>query len=152
MTTVVPETRSHIGRSQPRRDAREKLRGEAQFVGDLLVPRMLHGKVLRSPIAHGRIVSIDTSAAARLPGVVCVLTGADLHDIDPYYGHSIKDRPILAIDKEGDVVNCGLCEYEFEPDDAKACVPRLVQYNFAAPLIAEAAPVTSAPDKMMAAR
>ena len=99
MTTVVPETRSHIGRSQPRRDAREKLRGEAQFVGDLLVPRMLHGKVLRSPIAHGRIVSIDTSAAERVPGVVCVLTGADLHDIDPYYGHSIKDRPILAIDK-----------------------------------------------------
>ena len=99
MTTVVPEIRSHIGRSQPRRDAREKLRGEAQFVGDLLVPRMLHGKVLRSPIAHGRIVSIDTSAAERLPGVVCVLTGADLHDLDPYYGHAIKDRPILAIDK-----------------------------------------------------
>ena len=99
MTTVVPEIRSQIGRSQPRRDAREKLRGEAQFVGDLLVPRMLHGKVLRSPIAHGRIASIDTSAAERLPGVVCVLTGADLHDIDPYYGHSIKDRPIVAIDK-----------------------------------------------------
>ena len=99
MTTVVPETRSHIGRSQPRRDAREKLRGEAQFVGDLLVPRMLHGKVLRSPIAHGRNVSIDTAAALDVPGVVCVLTGADLNDIDPYYGHSIKDRPIFAIDK-----------------------------------------------------
>jgi CO/xanthine dehydrogenase Mo-binding subunit len=99
MTTTTPETRSPVGRSQPRRDAREKLRGEAEFVGDLLVPRMLHGKVLRSPIAHGQIVSIDTSAAERVPGVVCVLTGADLHDIDPYYGHSIKDRPILAIDK-----------------------------------------------------
>jgi CO/xanthine dehydrogenase Mo-binding subunit len=99
MTTTTPETRSHVGRSQPRRDAREKLRGEAEFVGDLLVPRMLHGKVLRSPIAHGQIVSIDTSAAERVPGVACVLTGADLHDIDPYYGHSIKDRPILAIDK-----------------------------------------------------
>src|SRR5436309_3343469 len=99
MTTAIPETRSHVGRSQPRRDAREKLRGEAQFVGDMLVPRMLHGKVLRAPIAHGRIVSIDTSAADRVPGVVCVLTGADLHDIDPYYGHSIKDRPIIAIDK-----------------------------------------------------
>ena len=65
----------------------------------MLVPRMLHGKVLRSPVAHGRIVSIDTSAAERLPGVVCVLTGADLQDIDPYYGHAIKDRPIIAIDK-----------------------------------------------------
>ncbi|HEY7604413.1 MAG TPA: xanthine dehydrogenase family protein molybdopterin-binding subunit [Gaiellaceae bacterium] len=99
MTTVVPDTRSHIGRSHPRRDAREKLRGEARFVGDMVVPRMLHGKVLRSPVAHGRIVSIDSSAAERVPGVVCVLTGADLHDLDPYYGHAIKDRPILAIDK-----------------------------------------------------
>jgi CO/xanthine dehydrogenase Mo-binding subunit len=101
MTTTLREqaTRTQIGRSHPRRDAREKLRGQAQFVGDILVPRMLHGKVLRSSIAHGRIVSIDTSAAERIAGVVCVLTGADLRDIDPYYGHAIKDRPILAIDK-----------------------------------------------------
>jgi CO/xanthine dehydrogenase Mo-binding subunit len=100
MTTVVePSTRSQVGASRPRRDAREKLRGEAQFVGDMLVPRMLYGRVLRSPSAHGRIVSIDTSAAEKVPGVVCVLTGADLADIDPYYGHAIKDRPIVAIDK-----------------------------------------------------
>ena len=101
MTAIVkePATRTQVGVSHPRRDAREKLRGKAQFVGDMLVPRMLYGSVLRSPIAHGRIVSIDTSAAERIPGVVCVLTGADLQDIDPYYGHAIKDRPIIAIDK-----------------------------------------------------
>jgi CO/xanthine dehydrogenase Mo-binding subunit len=101
MTTITrePATRAQVGVSKPRRDAREKLRGQAQFVGDMFVPRMLHGRVLRSPIAHGRIVSIDTTAAERLPGVVCVLTGADLQDIDPYYGHAIKDRPIIAIDK-----------------------------------------------------
>jgi CO/xanthine dehydrogenase Mo-binding subunit len=101
MTTTLRETATltQVGRSQPRRDAREKLRGEAEFAGDIVVPRMLHGKVLRSPIAHGRIVSIDTSAAERVPGVVSVLTGADLRDIDPYYGHAIKDRPIVAIDK-----------------------------------------------------
>jgi CO/xanthine dehydrogenase Mo-binding subunit len=99
MTTTVAEPRTQVGRSAPRRDAHEKLRGQAQFVGDMLVPRMLHGRVLRSPIAHGRIVSIDTSAAEKVPGVVCVLTGADLGDIDPYYGHAIKDRPIVAIDK-----------------------------------------------------
>jgi len=101
VTTTVrqPATRPQIGVSRPRRDAAEKLRGRAQFVGDMLVPRMLHGRVLRSTIAHGRIVSIDTAAAQTVPGVVCVLTGADLHDIDPYYGHAIKDRPIVAIDK-----------------------------------------------------
>src|SRR5581483_4818382 len=99
MTTVARPTRSQIGRSHPRLDAREKLRGQAQFAGDLLAPRMLHGRVLRSPIAHGRIVSIDASAAERMAGVVCVLTGEDLRDLDPYYGHAIKDRPIVAIDK-----------------------------------------------------
>jgi CO/xanthine dehydrogenase Mo-binding subunit len=101
MTTTLRETSTltQVGRSQPRRDAREKLRGEAQFAGDIVLPRMLHGKVVRSPIAHGRIVSIDTSAAEKVPGVVSVLTGADLRDIDPYYGHAIKDRPIVAIDK-----------------------------------------------------
>jgi CO/xanthine dehydrogenase Mo-binding subunit len=101
MTAVETERRMRpqVGVSQPRRDAAEKLRGRAQFVGDMLVPRMLYGRVLRSPLAHGRIVSIDTSAAESIPGVVCVLTGADLQDLDPYYGHAIKDRPIIAIDK-----------------------------------------------------
>ena len=82
-----------------RADAAVKLRGEAQYVGDLVVPRMLHGKVLRSPFAHARLVSIDTSAADAIPGVVAILTGTDILDIDPYYGHAIKDRPIVAIDR-----------------------------------------------------
>ena len=88
-----------VGRSMERIDAAEKLRGDAEFVGDIVVPRMLHGKVLRSPYAHARIVSIDTSAADSMPGVVATLTAADLVDIDPFYGHSIVDRPILAIDR-----------------------------------------------------
>jgi CO/xanthine dehydrogenase Mo-binding subunit len=96
--TVETITRGSVGVSHPRRDAREKLRGQAQFVGDLVVPRMLHGRVLRSPLAHGRIVSIDASAAERMPGVVCVLTGRDLSGT-PCYGHAIKDRPIVAVDK-----------------------------------------------------
>jgi len=69
-----------------------------------------------------------------------------------YILEELDEARILAIDKEGDVVNCGLCEYEFEPDDAHACVPKLVRYNFAAPLIDEAAPVTSEPDAMVATR
>jgi CO/xanthine dehydrogenase Mo-binding subunit len=101
MTTIGLERGSaaQVGVSKPRRDAHEKLRGQAQFVGDMSVPRMLYGRVVRSPIAHGRILSIDTSIAEQVPGVVCVLTGADLQDIDPYYGHALRDRPIVAIDK-----------------------------------------------------
>jgi CO/xanthine dehydrogenase Mo-binding subunit len=104
MTTIAPRidrTRSapQVGRSMARSDAPEKLRGDALYVGDLVFPRMLHGKVLRSPYAHARILSIDTSAAEAMPGVVAILTGADLLDSDPYYGHAIKDRPIVAIDR-----------------------------------------------------
>jgi probable phosphoglycerate mutase len=69
-----------------------------------------------------------------------------------YILEELDEAAILAIDKAADVVNCGLLEYEFEPAEAKDCVPRLVRYNFAVPLIEEAAPVTSAPDKMVAAR
>jgi len=140
MTTTLrePATRTQIGRSQPRRDAREKLRGQAQFVGDMLVPRMLYGKVLRSTIAHGRIVSIDTTAAEKIPGVVCVLTGADLSDIDPYYGHAIKDRPIVAIDKvrfHGEQVAAVAAE---TPAAAAAAVDAIVVEYEELPVVADA--------------
>jgi CO/xanthine dehydrogenase Mo-binding subunit len=91
--------RAAIGQSVPRRDAAEKLRGKAQFAGDIVVPRMLHGKVLRSPLPHARIASIDSTAAEATPGVVCVLTAIDVADLDPYWGHAIRDRPIVAIDR-----------------------------------------------------
>ena len=90
---------AQVGRSVPRRDAHEKLRGAAQFVGDFVMPRMVHGKVLRSPFAHARVLSVDASEAEALPGVICVLTGDDIADIDPYWGHAIKDRPIVALDR-----------------------------------------------------
>ncbi len=98
MTIIERPPLAHVGRSVPRRDAHEKLRGAAQFVGDFVVPRMVHGKVLRSPFAHARVVAVDASEAEALPGVVCVLTGDDLTDLDPYWGHAIKDRPIVALD------------------------------------------------------
>ncbi len=95
---TAPRRLAPDDRSAPRVDAGQKLRGEVQFVGDLVVPRMLHGQVLRSPVPHARIVSIDTSAALAIPGVVAILTGADL-PADVRYGHAIKDRPLLATEK-----------------------------------------------------
>jgi CO/xanthine dehydrogenase Mo-binding subunit len=99
VTVVEQRLLTQVGRSAPRKDAREKLRGQAEFVGDLVVPRMLHGKVLRSALAHARVVSVDTREAESMPGVVCVLTGSDLVDLDGYWGHAIKDRPIVAFDR-----------------------------------------------------
>lgn len=101
MTTTPhpPLTGSALGRSVPRKDAAQKLRGQVQYVCDMEVAGMLHGKVLRSEIAAGRIVSIDASVAEAMPGVHCVLVGTDLLDLDPYYGHAIRDRPVIAIDR-----------------------------------------------------
>jgi CO/xanthine dehydrogenase Mo-binding subunit len=88
-----------VGRNVPRIDARAKTTGETTYVGDMQIPGMLYGKVLRSPYAHARIRKIDTSRARALPGVVTVLIGDDVLDINPYYGHAIKDRPLIAIDR-----------------------------------------------------
>ncbi|CAN5529962.1 xanthine dehydrogenase family protein molybdopterin-binding subunit [soil metagenome] len=98
-TRRPPDATSQVGRSMPRVDAAEKLRGDAVYVGDMTLPGMLHGKVLRSPLPHARIRTIDTAAAAAIPGVVAILTGADLLDIDPHFGRAIQDRPIVAIDR-----------------------------------------------------
>jgi CO/xanthine dehydrogenase Mo-binding subunit len=98
-TAAPPEAAERIGRLEGRKDAASKIRGRAQFSGDINVPRMLHGKVLRSPVPHARIASIETSAAERMPGVVAVLVGSELAGFDPYWGHSIKDRAILATDR-----------------------------------------------------
>ena len=67
-----------IGRRTPKVDALDKVTGRAQFGADVALPRMLVGKVLRSPCAHARIKHIDTSKAAALPGVKAVITGNDL--------------------------------------------------------------------------
>src|SRR5262249_17636545 len=63
------------------------------------MPGMVEGRGLRSPYPHARIVSIDTARAARYSGVLAVLTGADLTDIDPYFGQAVRDQPVLAIER-----------------------------------------------------
>ncbi len=88
-----------VNHSVQRGDGIAKVTGKAIFSGDLTLEGMAQAKVLRSPFAHARIVSIDTSAAKKRPGVHDVITGAELTDIDPYYGHSLKDHPVLAIGK-----------------------------------------------------
>jgi CO/xanthine dehydrogenase Mo-binding subunit len=82
-----------------RADGRVKLAGRAEFTGDIHPPRMLYGAVLRSPVAHARVLTVDASAAERLDGVVAVLTAGDLADLDPFYGHALRDRPIVAMDR-----------------------------------------------------
>ena len=98
-TRDTKKTRTAVGLSVERADARDKLTGKAEFTGDIHPPFMLYGAVLRSPVAHAIVASIDTSEAEKLDGVAAVLTARDLVDIDPFYGHALRDRPIVAIDK-----------------------------------------------------
>jgi len=86
-----------VGRSIPRVDA-DKVTGGAPFVADLPVPHLAHAAVVRSPHAHARIREVRTAAAARLPGVLAVLTGADLlaGEVPLRFGPILRDQPILA--------------------------------------------------------
>ena len=90
-----------IGRSVPRLEGREKVTGRAEYTHLMRLPGMLHGKIFRSTVAHGRIKSIDVSAAKNIPGVFRVITSDDVRKVipDPYYGPAFHDQPILAIDK-----------------------------------------------------
>ena len=77
----APPELAVVGRRQKRLDGFEKVSGRSVFTDDVRLPGMLHGKILRSPHARARIVSIDTSKAAALPGVKIVLTGEDAPDL-----------------------------------------------------------------------
>ena len=80
-TTIVSDSVKRykwVGTRPVRPDGVPKVTGRAQYGADLKLPGMLYGKILRSPHAHARILSIDTSAAEALPGVKAVMTAADL--------------------------------------------------------------------------
>jgi CO/xanthine dehydrogenase Mo-binding subunit len=82
-----------IGRSVRRADGEAKVTGAATYCLDRELPRMLHAKLLRSPVAAGRIVRLDTSAARALPGVRAVVTAAAAPQRG---GMFIKDQPLFA--------------------------------------------------------
>ena len=88
-----------IGTRLPRIDAPSKATGEAKFTADLMLPRMLHAKVLRSPYPHARIVRIDTSAAEKLPGVKAVITGRDTAGVKWGVFHYTRDQELLPTER-----------------------------------------------------
>src|SRR5262249_58851625 len=89
---------SIIGKPRRRVDARAKVTGQTRFADDLMLPRMLHCKLLRSTVPHARIVRVDGSRALAHPGVHLVLTGRDFpipYGILPVS----QDEHALAIDR-----------------------------------------------------
>jgi CO/xanthine dehydrogenase Mo-binding subunit len=92
---------AQIGRSIPRLEARDKVTGRAEYTHLMRLPNMLYGKIFRSTVPHGRIKSVDVSAAKAMPGVFRVITADDVVKVipNPYYGPAFHDQPILALEK-----------------------------------------------------
>ena len=131
-----------VGRSMPRREDRRLLTGQGQFIADLVLPRMVHAIFVRSQVAHARIRSVDVTRAAAMPGVVRVLSGADLMRIAPpvpgaqlslpskwrtQVQHSIHlpQQPLLASDKVrhvGEAIAVVVAESRYEAQDAAELV------------------------------
>jgi CO/xanthine dehydrogenase Mo-binding subunit len=94
---------SYIGRGVPRPNLARLLQGRGQYVSDLVLPRMVHVVFVRSPYAHARILHIDRDAARGRPGVVAVVTGAELAAVcSPFVGvlshlKGLKSAPQHAI-------------------------------------------------------
>jgi 4-hydroxybenzoyl-CoA reductase subunit alpha len=118
-----------VGRSPGRLDGPSKVRGQAVYADDIALPRMLHCKILRAQAPHARILSVDTSAARRLPGVVAVLTGADLpirfgilpvsQDEAALEDHKVRYvgdpvAAVAAVDEETAAAACELIRVEYE--------------------------------------
>jgi len=102
-TKMTQEYVDPVGKSVPRIDGRGIVTGQTKYAFDVSFPNMLVGKMLRSPHAHAKIISIDTSKAEALPGVKAVITARDTHLIkfgsnEYFFPHTV-DQMALEVDK-----------------------------------------------------
>ncbi len=96
---VNRQSHDTVGVSIPRVDAADKVTGRAQYTADIFLPNMIHGKILGSSIAHGRVRRVDTSKAKALPGVIAVITGADVPDTMYGVSPARYDEHVLSKEK-----------------------------------------------------
>ena len=87
------------GSNALRVDGIEKVTGKAVYTGDLQLPGMAHARILRSPVAHAKLVKVDVSKARELPRVITTLSREDIKCFDYKYGATYKDQSIVAVDK-----------------------------------------------------
>jgi 4-hydroxybenzoyl-CoA reductase subunit alpha len=131
MNSPVHNTFDVVGQPTPKKDGVVKASGQAEYADDLSMPGMLHGKLLRSPHPHARILRIDTSRAKALPGVRAVITGADFPgvrygnlpqtrdylplalDVVRYIGEEVA--AVAAVDEDTAEEALDLIEVEYEP-------------------------------------
>src|ERR1700719_4238338 len=127
--TALDRPNSYIGRSVPRPNLARLTQGRGQYVSDVVLPRMAHVAFVRSPHAHARIKNIATAEAKKAPGVIAVVTGAELTKvITPWVGvlthlKGIKSAPqhAIAIERacwQGEAVCAVVARTRAEAEDA----------------------------------
>src|SRR6202158_818851 len=134
--------RPWVGAALPRKEEDRLLRGRGRFADDIKLREMLYLRFVRSPYAHARIVSVDTSAAEGHPGTICVLTGAEIAqqtqpfiEIGPDPFAKIKDYP-LAVSKvryQGEPVAAVVAESPAVADDAAELLQ--IEYDALDPVV-----------------
>jgi carbon-monoxide dehydrogenase large subunit len=137
MATVEEERPIGFGRLQRKEDPRF-VRGQGNYVDDVQLPGMLHGAVLRSPLAHARIVSIDTSAALGHPKVHAVITGKDLEAQNLAWMPTLSAdvQAVLATDKvrfQGQEVAFAIADDRYAARDALELIE--VEYDPLPPVV-----------------
>src|ERR1700689_2512988 len=131
--TALDRPNSYIGRSVPRPNLARLTQGRGQYVTDVVLPRMAHVAFVRSPHAHARIKNIEVAAAKKSPGVVAVVTGAELAEVmTPWVGvlthlKGIKSAPqyAIAVDRacwQGEAVCAVVARTRAQAEDACALV------------------------------
>jgi len=123
MTAAETEHKGWLGRSVKRKEDARFIVGRGNYIEDITLPNMLHMAILRSPFAHAKINSIDTSRATELPGVVAVVTGELLaeHNLAWMPTLSGDTQAVLATDKvrmQGQEVACVIAEDPYVAHDA----------------------------------
>ncbi len=118
------------GTDAHRVDGIEKVTGKAVYTGDIQLPGMGYAKILRSPVAHARLLKVDAAKAKELPGVIATLTRDDIKEFNYKYGATYKDQSIVAVDKVryvGDPVAAVMAE---DPSIAEAALDLIeVEYE-----------------------
>ncbi|HLQ62639.1 MAG TPA: aerobic carbon-monoxide dehydrogenase large subunit [Candidatus Acidoferrales bacterium] len=125
--SVAVHQHGGIGESIKRKEDARFLRGKGSYIDDFVLPNMCHMAILRSPHAHARLRSIDTGAAARMPGVIAVVTGELLaqHKLAWMPTLSGDTQAVLATDKvrfQGQEVAAVIAETKYQAEDARDAV------------------------------
>jgi aerobic carbon-monoxide dehydrogenase large subunit len=136
--SVLDRPNSYIGKTVPRPNLDRLMQGRGLYVSDMELPRMGHAVFVRSPHAHAKIVTIDVAAASKMPGVIAVITGAELAAvITPWIGvlahlKGLKSAPqrAIAIDRvcwQGEAIAAVVATSRAVAEDAAEAV--LVEYE-----------------------